>query len=483
MKFGSILHEKLGERGYNTISQRLRTIASFLQISQVKSMTDMIMPEQIDEAVRCAKILGGLSNAKNKHTELPEYAKPSKAMRIGGELRQLALLKKGIALETRKIGDAKDAEDFLALVDLYWNTRVAHVALQTREANKYDKVNVLPLTEDLKRFTEKSKEALLAQTAAGVTSKEEYISLTKQVLGRLLVFNKRRPTEVSRTLLSSWFRKDQYKKETISEIKSNMGRLEKQLYDKMDVVMVRGKCGNRVPVLVPEDAARAIESLIRVRDDFVDKGNKFLLAAPGANIGHYRGGQILKNLVQDMGMNQPQLFTATRLRKYCGTTSQMLALSDADFEILTRHMGHDKNVHRQYYRLPDSTLELTKAAVLMNCMDEGNVGKYAGKDLGTILDLGNQEDDDANSGAGPSSNEDQESQEKQKKTRNHQRFTLQQTNSLAVLLKARGHVPKLGDLRIWLKRQGRAFGGRTAEQVRAKLHNMMRAKSSRTGRR
>ena len=36
------------------------------------------------------------------------------------------------------------------------------------------------------------------------------------------------------------------------------------------------------------------------------------------------------------------VFTATRLRKYYGTTSQILALTDSDFEVLTKHMGHDK---------------------------------------------------------------------------------------------------------------------------------------------
>ena len=97
----------------------------------------------VDDFIRCGRLIGGLDDAqKNSYTELPEYAKPSKAMQLGGELRQLALLKKGMSLEQRDANAAEDAEDFLALIDLYWNPRVTHMALKTRDAKKYDKVNV-----------------------------------------------------------------------------------------------------------------------------------------------------------------------------------------------------------------------------------------------------------------------------------------------------------------------------------------------------
>ena len=369
-----------------------------------------------------------------------------------------------------------------SLIDLYWNTRVAHFALQTKDAKKYDKVNVLPLTEDLKRLSEATKNAIESQTAAGVNTREEFVGLTKRVLSRLLVFNKRRPTEVSRILLSSWVRREEFRRETTCEIKENMGRLERQLYNKMDVVMVRGKCGNRVPVLIPEDNSKALNLLVSVREKYVEKGNKFLLAAL-SNKGHYEGSQVLKAAVDGMGLSEPSLFTATRLRKYCGTTSQMLSLSDEDFEILTRHMGHDKDVHRKYYRLPDTTLELTKAAALMTCLDAGKVSQYAGKDLGTILELGeeNEELDEVKQAEMDEEKQaemDKEKQAEMPKKRPHKRFTAQQTALLAALLKARGNVPKMADLKTWLQRQGTVFVGKSAAQVRAKLHNMLRSSVS-----
>ena len=75
------------------------------------------------------------------------------------------------------------------------------------------------------------------------------------------------------------------------------------------------------------------------------EGNKYLLASP-TKCGHFSGSETLKSVVEECGLEMPDLFTATRLRKYCGTASQILAMTDSDFEVLTRHMGHDKNVHR-----------------------------------------------------------------------------------------------------------------------------------------
>ena len=191
----------------------------------------------------------------------------------------------------------------------------------------------------------------------------------------------------------------------------------------------------------------------------------------------------------------PNYFTATRLRKYCGTTSQILSLTDNDFEVLTRHMGHDKNVHGEFYRLPDSTLELTKAAVLMDCLDSGLVSKHAGEDLSTIL---NVDKDDLDAGVNEDADQDEEdagqdvddptdqsdledrdpSPKKRKEKRSHVRFTVQQTNALQRLLETHGQVPKIGFLKTWVLRQGALFSGRSVAMVRSKLYYLQRMNRS-----
>ena len=117
---------------------------------------------------------------------------------------------------------------------------------------------------------------------------------------------------------------------------------EKQLFERLDVIKTKGKCGNKVP----SNAASALDALPEVRDKYIDPYNKFLIASPASTSGHFDGGAALRSVAGEMGLTSPELFTATRLSKYCGTTSQILSLTDANLETLTRHMGHGVQVHR-----------------------------------------------------------------------------------------------------------------------------------------
>ena len=47
-------------------------------------------------------------------------------------------------------------------------------------------------------------------------------------------------------------------------------------------------------------------------------------------------------------------------------------------------MGHDINVHRQYYRIHESKLELAKVSKLLLAVDSGRASQFAGKKLDEI---------------------------------------------------------------------------------------------------
>ena len=46
--------------------------------------------------------------------------------------------------------------------------------------------------------------------------------------------------------------------------------------------------------------------------------------------------------------------------------------------------GHDINVHKQYYRLADSTIELARVSKLLLAIDDGKAGDFRGKSLDSI---------------------------------------------------------------------------------------------------
>ena len=51
-----------------------------------------------------------------------------------------------------------------------------------------------------------------------------------------------------------------------------------------------------------------------------------------------------------------------QLNKYCVTVTQIADLSEDDLRWLADHMGHDLNVHREFYGLRESMIELREGS-------------------------------------------------------------------------------------------------------------------------
>lgn len=69
-------------------------------------------------------------------------------------------------------------------------------------------------------------------------------------------------------------------------------------------------------------------------------------------------------------------------------------LKENEMEWLANHMGHDLAVHREYYRLPENTLQTAKIGKLLLAV-EGGLAKYSGKALDDIQlsDIDESEDE------------------------------------------------------------------------------------------
>ena len=135
-----------------------------------------------------------------------------------------------------------------------------------------------------------------------------------------------------------------------------------------------------------KETVKAIEALIARRDSVgVSDQNKYVFAAPTrGSAKHLRGPDCLNTVVGKVELESPNAVKSTKLRKYVATVSQIIDLSQSELEWLARHMGHDLSVHREYYRLHDHTLELSKVSRLLMAVDEGNAAKFQGKKLSEI---------------------------------------------------------------------------------------------------
>ena len=72
------------------------------------------------------------------------------------------------------------------------------------------------------------------------------------------------------------------------------------------------------------------------------------------------------------------------MRKHVSTVAQGISLSSNYLEHLSNHLGHDLNIHHNYYQLHESTIETTKIVKLLSLVNSGNLKKYKNKSLDEV---------------------------------------------------------------------------------------------------
>ena len=150
----------------------------------------------------------------------------------------------------------------------------------------------------------------------------------------------------------------------------------------MDLIEITGKRNRKVSILLTPETKSAVELLITKRPSTIPSANEFVFArATKGSLGHLRGWDCVSANVKEVqgSMKEPKAITSTKLRKYVATVSQTAALTEVDW--LARHLGHDIRVHREFYRLHESSTELAKVSKLLLAVDSGNINKMAGKSL------------------------------------------------------------------------------------------------------
>ena len=89
-------------------------------------------------------------------------------------------------------------------------------------------------------------------------------------------------------------------------------------------------------------------------------------------------------MAKSTNLKHPELMTSTALRKYISTVAQIIHLEKGELEWLANHLGHDLEVHKSFYRIHKSTVELSKVSCLLLTVDSGSTAKFSGKSLAKV---------------------------------------------------------------------------------------------------
>ena len=82
-------------------------------------------------------------------------------------------------------------------------------------------------------------------------------------------------------------------------------------------------------------------------------------------------------------LKSPDVITSISLRKYVANLSQLVDMDENEMGWLAQHLGHDLHIHKEFYRMQESTLEMAVVNNLLVAIDEGSPTNLKGKTFGT----------------------------------------------------------------------------------------------------
>ncbi|XP_051982430.1 uncharacterized protein LOC127643662 [Xyrauchen texanus] len=279
---------------------------------------------------------------------------------------------------------AECARDFRKIHQARWNEYISAGALTTLKEAKWNTPQIIPFTQDVKvlhAHLEKKHKQFLSKLR-NCPSAKSYSALAKVTLTQVILFNRRREGEVSRMLLAAFKSRDS--SELHEDLAICLSEFERKLCLHFTRVEIRGKRGRKVPVLLKPSMVSAMELLVETREVCeVPAENPFLFARSGA-MPAYRGGECIYRAAQECGIKNPEALSSTKLRKHIATMSKILNLDENEADQLADFLGHDIRIHRQYYRLPEGTLQLAKMSKVLLAMEKGTLSDFKGKTLDEI---------------------------------------------------------------------------------------------------
>ena len=367
------------------IRQKLREIARLLLVARemdksVVTLSDCIDPTKFSVVVKAVKRLAG-HDEKRGH-----FTTPSIALKLGHTLKKCAMFEKSIALQARDVLKKNKAESFLTICEVEWSSQISSQALSTLHEKTFNRPKRIPMARDIKTLNEylSEKATTLAKELKQNPCQNIWRQLAEVTLAQITLFNRRRGGEMERVTLQDYSR-GMSNSDSQEEIMRSLSPLEVELLKSMSRVEVRGKRGRKVPILLTERHRNHINLLNKKREHGgISPENNYMFPRPGESKTPIRSSYVLKKFALASKAEKPQYLTSTSLRKHIAVITQLLNLKNNELDVVARFMGHDINIHREFYRLPDNTLELAKVSKLLLGMEMGKIAEWKGKSLDAI---------------------------------------------------------------------------------------------------
>lgn len=379
------------KHGYDTsrftyVRSRLREIARLLVEMRklepsIIRLSDAVKPKHFGTVLQAARIMAEY----NVETNL--FQKPSLALKVGTTFTATIDILLAKAIEDGNQTNQQECQDLKKLMDLRWSSEFTNNAHRSNVEKKKNVINLVPLTEDLKKLSDYLKDEInqrITELKSSPMNFNYFMQLQKALLALVILFNRRRSGEVSRMRL------DDYSKCTTgSQVLSGndleLSKLESQFVDSFTRVEMTGKKGRTVAVLLTGQMKEALDLLVSSRKVMgIPETNLYVFCIGHGSDNYLRGWDVLRHFSSICGAKRPEAIRSTRLRKHIATMTQIMNLREHELDVLADFMGHNIRVHREVYRMSSDVMQIAKVSKFLLAAEKGELNKYKGKHLDEI---------------------------------------------------------------------------------------------------
>lgn len=350
------------------IRARLRLVSRLLIAMRninkdVTSFTSIYDPKYYDTFLDAINIVAQYDKEKDT------YGKPAIASNLGTYVKYIGELLITKCIKEHDDNTKINAENFLKLLTVDYGASVNKTVIESQTQLRRQKFTKLPTIEDIKKLR---NHLLKVQKKSYNNLKNEFslsdwISLGEATLTSIQLFNRRRPGETERILISD-FKNYERINENIDTF-SGLSKEKIKQAQKYVRFCIRGKLGRTVPIILDEVNLECVQTFLHLRNKAkVHLKNPYLFGIPGHDKiinRHLRAYQVMLRFAKESGTEFPDTLRGTTLRKHIATMGITLNLTDNQITDLANFMGHHEKIHKEVYRKPVLIKDITEVSQLL----------------------------------------------------------------------------------------------------------------------
>ena len=303
-----------GMRNFISISEKTRALATFLMDYKQYfdkadlSLQELLKPENLDE-IKLLILRKFEYNCINEKTSSSvTVQKPSTLIKLGQVLIQVSEVLVRHYLKTGHKNGVSNTENLIKLLNAELRPLMsnAHLTLNSANAGRPEE---LPAADDMSTLIDYVLKIIKNYQNMN-ERKVKYAAMTF-----LIIYNKRRSTEVSALSKKVWEERHTWKQRAAADLKNGkvLDAKQRKLLSSTELVYVRGKGNRFVPILFPKIIVPIIEYLANRTENYIfsNQAGKFI-----------RGNDAMRNISKAAGLSQ-KCISSTKFRKLAATSLQV----------------------------------------------------------------------------------------------------------------------------------------------------------------